>query len=407
MLILSCNTLYGIQHSVNRILTLTLTISIIILIIYRWLSLPIRKDAWSRYAVWVIYITLVYATIHIYHHTFFDYSAVAQCLYFVLFPLLFYILYKDNLITYYYESFNRYVIFLAATSTVLWFVGPTTGFMKPNCSIYDAWVVSRARDVPGWCYLLFNAADSISIIPNIQIFRNCSIFVEPAIYSYVIAIALIFEVYFLKRKHSRLIVGLLLLTTLTTTSATGISIAILIILSKLVFSMEKKGRIELKWTMILIPIALIAVRGALNMRFAAGSGGIRVDSLIAEMAAWSNNILFGNGFGNRELVIANMSDWRMHDIGASDSIGLVFVYGGLIYLSVFCVTFSGFFKGYGDLKDDANRFDLICAGLMHFVVWSFTVVLFKPVSVMFWSIGLFNILRVADINEENRIIVYT
>lgn len=396
LLILGCNTLYSIQSGVNALLTLILMISMSVFIICRWISLPIQRDAWSRYSIWVIFVILVYTTIHIYHHILFDFSAVVQCICFLLFPLFFYIISKDNLIRYYYETFNRYILLLSVSATILWFLGPTLNLISPNCSIYDAWVVSRAREVEGWYYLLFNAADSVYILPSIQISRNSSIFVEPAIFSYLIAIALIFEVYFIKRRHSKLFIGMLLLTTMTTTSATGISIAIMIILSKLIVSMGKNGRIELKWSILLIPIAIIAIRGALNMRFAAGSGGIRFDNLHAEMVAWSHNILLGNGFGNRELVIANLSDWRMHDLGASDSIGLVFVYGGILYLSVFCVAFSGFFKECCDLDGNRNKSDSICAGLLHFIVWSLTVVLFKPVSVMFWSIGLYNILKAAD-----------
>ncbi|WKF71652.1 hypothetical protein QYM39_02995 [Pediococcus pentosaceus] len=272
---------------------------------------------------------------------------------------------KNNLLL----KFRNVVLVLAVISLVFWLVA-MIGFL-PNSSTVIDW--GRIKVINGYFHVHYIAQGTTDFLGLQGIVRNTGIFVEAPMYSYVLSLALITDVFFGTRSKGYSKKSLLLMATIfTTTSSTGAILVILVIFSKIVFLSTRISKsIKVILLIFLLPIVTAAVSYIVKSKLDSNwysSTSIRINDFVAGYQAWKNHWILGNGLNNYDAILQNM-DYRRLRLNANDgfSTGLmeVLAYGGIIYGLYFLIPIVML------IKKDKKVF--LVAGIS-FVLFTFTLV---------------------------------
>lgn len=251
------------------------------------------------------------------------------------FPLLFlyYFIDKDtnSLIIEFLRKIVNIMVTLAVISLVLYFIGPLTNIIEPTGEFYTTWTgYGEFKTLPSYFKMEF-ITQRINLFGNV-IARNTGIFTEAPMYSLNLTIALAIQMYLLKDK-SRFKKIVLAITIITTTSSTGIIILTAMIAESIMFKKNKsKVNKAIKYISIpfLIAIAVIIITNAFTTRADMISGDIRRDDYISCFKAWKEDKIFGNGYGNLDVIGKYISGFR--EIGQSSAVMVVLAQGGIYLL---------------------------------------------------------------------------
>lgn len=177
----------------------------------------------------------------------------------------------------------------------------------------------RYHPIVGYFGLLFNTQGSETFL-GINMFRNTGIFTEAPMHSFVLIIALLITLFIEKapvaKKKRVLDLTLLMITLLTTTSTTGLFIAIL----AFYFYLYKRVPSRFKLIFIVvIPFIFIALSILLSQKYANayGSFSVRMDDIRASYRAWQDHLLLGNGWLNESAIKQYMMTSRLVSNGNS------------------------------------------------------------------------------------------
>ncbi|EKK21028.1 hypothetical protein [Fructilactobacillus florum] len=183
---------------------------------------------------------------------------------------------------------------------------------------------------------------------GLNLIRNTGLYAEAPMFSFVLSVSFVFNLFYLQKDISyRFRNGLLLVTIFTTVSTTGILIAFLAIFGKFIGDHHKFYTNLSKRLRFLIAFfgsftLLIGLGGILinKLNTFQGSVSIRSDDIHAGFSAFSKSPFFGNGIGNLHLIKRLMASYRLIPGGNNGfSIGIleVMVYGGILLLLFYLV----------------------------------------------------------------------
>ena len=376
----STNSLYALQGSMRTILYLGIVLAVLVLIFLTWRTVPISRTFLRGFAIWPAFVVLAFALIGVGGSSFGGIGTGISMTLIIALPLLLHLLLQDGQLRSLLAAYCDISFLFAALSLVLWVLGPIAGVISPNCSIISTWNAQGIEmPTPGYFGLVYQT-QTIDFLGG-HFIRNTGIFPEAPMYSYALCIALLFSYLCgLKRPLKNAVIGI---TVLSTVSTTGIIVVFALVIFVLT---EASSKATGGWrTLMLMAIGLLAVAivclviSLFNTKLDSSSGSIRFDDYRAGFLAWQNNLIFGNGLGNSDVVKQYMSGFRSYNLGFSNSPMDILARGGILFMLVFLVQIVGLFRW-------PSTRGKLAAGLFVFL-WAVTIVTTLPITLFFFSFG--------------------
>lgn len=258
------------------------------------------------------------------------------------------------------------IIILSVISLVFWIYSEIG--IPPTCSLDVIW--GSLFSDHGYYFLHFLSQEPVNFL-GLVFWRNTGIFVEAPMYSYVLSIGLLINLFLIKKNVFSFSTLVLLFTIFTTTSTTGLIVSVLAIVYYKYITMNKlplrSKKIIFIFAGVLATIVVLIV--LMNKQKAMGSSvSVRSDDFFAGFHAWLSHPIFGNGMNNYQAIVNNMSPSRLvpgGNKGFSTGLMMILAYGG-IYLSIPYVgsVIVSFFE---------NKY-LFGLALFSFILFVFTIV---------------------------------
>lgn len=239
-------------------------------------------------------------------------------------------------------KFTNIVLVIATVSLFFWVFGSLLGRIQSTGFLYTTWTGNDSLKRVTSYYGIYYETQSVTFfgLTVDKIVRNTAIFTEAPMASMVFGIAFLNEM-LMREKLSWKRCAILATAVISTISTTGITVLIIAIGLRYVFTKSKtKGAVSLK--LLLLPIvfvvALIALNFLVEQKLGTSSGSTRIDDFVAGYKAWMDAPLFGNGYGNSASYEKYMSSFRSHNTGFSNSPMQVLAYGGIYLFFPYCVS---------------------------------------------------------------------
>ena len=253
------------------------------------------------------------------------------------------------------------------------------------------------RDVT--CRTFFNIYYEAQTTPifssTFKVIRNCGIFCEAPMFSFVISIALLIEL-FLKSKKNFKKIFIFILTILTTFSTTGILLSLISLFIFIIGNIRKFQKKYHNFFMIMLPTIFIIffIIGYIyihdKMTVGELSFNCREDDIVSCLKCFTENPIFGVGFGNSDKIINYFSEWRMNNLGLSTGffillaeLGLFFAIPLLFYGMKFC-----FVRYNNEYYFNINKFGFFFCFILIYII---TNVPSKQIVLIIFSMFIINI----------------
>ena len=327
LLIIEANSIYTDQFGTSKIRFLIIAI-MGVLVLLNSVQLVVTRNVIKKVLTFYIlyFISLVSLVLM---HSDFDNKFILN--YFVALPLgvLLVVVYliKFNFLVL-VEKFNNIVLLLAIISLFFWIFGSVLQFLSPTNYILSNWAENR---IDSSYYGIYYETQRILVFDNVFI-RNTGMFPESPMWSFPLCLALINEHYLVK-KSSNIKKMILSLTILTTFSTTGIFVAGLIYIYKLIYKYKGKYKVFFL-TIVSTIIGFLAI--VLREKSKTGSASLRYDDFEIGLSIWKENIFFGVG-GSFSAAITSRMEASTRGLGYSNGLFVVLVTGGII---LFLISFS-------------------------------------------------------------------
>lgn len=238
-------------------------------------------------------------------------------------------------------AFKNIVTVIGAASVLFWGLATVLTFIPPTGQIYSTWS-SDASPVPvrSW-YNIYFETQNMDAFDMGNITRNTSIFTEGPMASMCFCFALLIN-QFIDTKSPLICTVILIISILSTISATGYVFLLMIFIQKYISLLDyRKDKLKV----ILLPIIFI-VCGCIAFlvfddKLDSSSLILRTDDYIVGFDAWSAEWLLGWGIGNHQAIVNYMDMWRVVNsfFGFSNGIFAVLVEGGLFIGGVYILSF--------------------------------------------------------------------
>ncbi len=398
-MVLLANTLPGLLPGRKGILYPALVLLSAFVVALLWKDSPLAKRTVRRWLMWTalvagVYFAIVFATGDGYGR----YGGSAF-LFFGICPLLIVLLAKNELLDTYLRAFVNVLVLLAALSMALWLLGPVCGILSPNCVIRNSW---NGLGIELWSEGYFHL---LYVVQNVDILgfstvRNTGIFAEAPMYSLILCIGVLIE-YYLAERTRRSVVWLLSLCVVTTFSTTGIIFLIAFCaLECLGFVYKSGSRLRMLGMLLFVVAFVVAVDYAVLLiddKLATRSGNIRLDDFSAGFQAWIQHPIVGYGLSDADSVTRYMSDFRLGNLGFSNSFFDVLVRGGVLFMVLFLTSLFGYLRIGGRRRK---------AGLLFACLWVVTISTFHPVALFMFSFGVAGLLTspLADARTDSALL---
>lgn len=162
--------------------------------------------------------------------------------------------------------------------------------------------------------------------------RNCAFFYEAPKFNVILTLALAYSCY-IKKEFVTVKNIVILLTIVSAQSVTGILLALFIIATKLIFKEDEYKIGKRNVFLILSPILLTGLTFAFieifSAKIASASGVERLQDYYVGFMAWKQNILFGSGIGNNDIIDSVSQIMGRESLGFSNGIFRILAQGGL------------------------------------------------------------------------------
>lgn len=393
LLILLGNTLVGLDRgTLLYLLTLCVTVAIVVV---NWVGVALTRREAATWFIWAIIALGAYISVFFVTGDGRGGYGLLSTGFLITCPLMIVLLAKGGKLGGYLRAFVNLTALLAVISLALWVAGPITGMISDNCSISTTWTGSGERLLrPGYFHLLY--VTQTSDLFGFPIIRNTGIFAEAPMYSYVLCMALLFEMV-LSGRPRKAVALILLITVITTLSTTGIVFVFAISYALVVYKsrgMQSKSRpIFLIILAIFFVIVTLASFSLLDQKLDSTSGSIRLDDFRAGFLAWSERPIFGYGLGDTDALTLFMSSFRSFNQGFSNSLFDLLVRGGMVFALPFLIAMAGYLL----LPKRAQL-----AGLLFLYLWVITIVTFQPLTYLMFGFGVVGLMRGTDgLNAES------
>lgn len=269
-------------------------------------------------------------------------------------------------------KYEKLVLLIAILSMFFWIFGSQLHIINPSNIVYSNWS-GTGLDTPIKSYygIYFETQgiifDSVGLIS-----RNSAVFVEAPMCSLHFSIALLIEL-FLVKKISKVKVLILILANITTFSSTGVILIVISLGTKFIIN-NPKSKVLYIIKVLFIPLCILFISGIsyilLIDKLGTNSGSIRIDDFKVGFKAWKENIFFGAGFNNYEFIKSFMESWRSYNTGFSNSPMIILsdggIYIGLLYICSFALGIIKSFK-----RNEINKVTFIAM-----IIYLFTITIF-------------------------------
>lgn len=373
VLVLSSNTLYC--RLMNNFCSIILLVLVSVSTFIGVLFTPIVRQQVKRTYLWAVVVLVGYVVTAVYNDSFGGGRVLCYFLLLAISPCMLVILDIYNIRQLAINIYVNIVTILAGISLILWLLGPIFGFISPNGTINSNWSgMGEVNTVDGYFGLLYLVQRDQLL--GISAIRNTGIFVEAPMYSFTLSIAITLEVLAHRplNKARAIVLALCIVSTLSTTG-----VVVLLLLATMLAWRKLGNRWKPLFICFVVLILLIAGYIVCS-KIATSSGGTRVDDFNAGAAAWLENPVFGNGYAGSGVILSHMSEWRLHNMGFSNSPMEILSLGGLISLLPIAFGFAGYF-----VKSNSDR---RCLGLIFVILWTVTCVSFLPVTALIVAYGV-------------------
>lgn len=237
--------------------------------------------------------------------------------------------------------YENLMVFISIISLLFWTLGSILHVISPTGHVMINWAGNEDNSVWSNTYYNIHFETQGMVINGHSIIRNTGIFVESTVYGFNLTLAFLIELFFRKKK-SKFRIIILIITIFTSLSTTAIIIAFSSVVIKTVTYQAYSIRFKAICTMILIPIMLVCIYAMMSAKLSTVSGVTRVDDISAGIKAWSDNILFGCGVENNAYI--KYRTRYLDNLGFSNSLIQILVYGGLLLISPYVFSVYKWYK---------------------------------------------------------------
>ena len=273
---------YGKFIKILILSLLLFSVGFLTIINIRWIK--VEKSKWELFLIFIMF-SVIFVII--------NFNNVTKSVLFLL-VLFIFGLYRTSIDSINHNSLElmkkiiNVVFVLAIISIVFWILGSVLKVLETNVEI----IVTRNKiiqNIKGYYHLYYESQMENTF--GFNFYRNCGIFYEAPKYSLLLSIALMMEVFLVKRKVTFKAI-MLIVTIISTFSLTGIVLVVFVVLSNFMISKSNlKIFSYIKWVSIfsLILITLIIIGNLLNVKSTTNSYSDRLDDYIAGYKAWTVN----------------------------------------------------------------------------------------------------------------------
>lgn len=298
-----------------------------------------------------------------------------QTFLFPLFCFLLYLLISKNKECV-WNCFVNLMVLIACISLVFFIGGTILNIIPASRTATFEWAYTRQ------CRSFFNLYYEAQRLNTSNGFlqRNCGIFTEAPMYSFLLCMAISVEV-FLKKYPNKIKCIILAVTVLTTQSTTGYLFLLMVLFLLYVNNAFLTNKMTVKKLLfiIVVIIAVFVVVQVLDqkMSFSSGSNSTqtRTDHLIACIQAWFHSPIWGVGYQNLDSVLSYASTDQGMSVGFPYMLASsgVFLTGTLVFPLLYNIL--SFFK--------QRRLKLLFFELTVMMLYFFTAVTSTPIILFF------------------------
>lgn len=294
------------------------------------------------------------------------------------------------------RKFQNLMCWLCAISLFFWFFGSILKMIPVNTFKVIEW--GNVRTIGGY-YNLYFETQVIDVFGLSSQWRNTGIFTEGPMYSLVLCISLIYELLLSEKTNwSRAI--LITLTMFSVFSTTGFLVLFGAYFAKLLFTDSRSPlrRVAiLSSMMVSIPLLMSYLIKLILEKSQTGSATLRNDDFFAGLKTWLEYPFLGSGFGNDLAIVRNMIMSFRKNIGYSNGIFQILVYGGLILFLIYLLPMlKGLFSRYVSMQYKS-------AIMLWFVILFATIMGTTPIF-LFISGLMYTVMAQAKLEREKRVI---
>lgn len=338
MAILQCNTVFFTMPTTGRMIQIVWYVTLVILFGYSAAYMVVNEInilPLIKFLLCLILILVIFSSVQYQRYSPSILKIVMDAINIIALTCFFYVRNWSGEIRGFFYRFENIVVILSGVSLFFWFLSvigvPTTSQVTID------W--GGVRSIPGYFWFHFLAQGQIGFLGLSEIPRNTGLFAEAPMYSYILCLAMLIDV-FLRNKEklfSRSFV-ILVITIFTTTSTTGVIVLLGTVVYYVLFI--KKGiskAIKLILAFVIVPVGLVLLRYILISKFDIvgwnTSTGLRIDDIHAGFLAWKDGLWFGNGLGNIQSIIAYMDPRRIAGnlTGISNGMFATLATGGITF----------------------------------------------------------------------------
>ena len=274
-------------------------------------------------------------------------------------------------------KYKNLIVFISVMSLFFYVFGTWLNWIEPTGQIYSNWAATE-NDVAifkGYMNLHFETQIDDNFIGNGGVVRNSSIFTEAPMFSLHLSLALLVELFIVKRTKSPVVI-LLIVTIATTTSSTGYALVALALFFKFIIWSKDINKMRYLRAVSLL-VLLVFIAGVIIQLFDNKEDTIsaltRVDDYIVGIQTWLTSPLFGVGLGNYDAFIQNMDGWRMVRTGYSNSICMLLGQGGIWLFSLYmCAIYIGTIQAYRK-----KLYNTSCVAFLILYLYCFAIATYK------------------------------
>lgn len=383
LVVLDCNSVYVKLYNSQNVLDILLIFSLCLLIAYYMLANKNNSDKKQSLMKVILLILgiIMYSLVYIVFTKVVSKRFIKSFM--IILPLFLIIYSQSNNLKIIISKIPSIVFILAIISIFFWILGPITNIINPTNHVTIGW--GGVRTINSYFNIHFytqSASFLGSIIP-----RNTGMFVEGPMYSLVLTLALLIEL-FINKNHSLIYIIVFLITIFTTVSTTGIVLSVSTIVIYYIFSLKNKNTLIKFLKILSIPLVLLLgfniVNGFLSRKYNSLSYNVRIDDYQAAIKTFQQYPIFGCGFGDETQLHKNMSSFRSENNGFSNSLFLLLAQGGIYLLLIFVYSMIRIIA-FAKKNNNLNLFIFL---IFYIVLLSTTLFLYQSIVMNILAISL-------------------
>lgn len=281
------------------------------------------------------------------------------------FPLFIIYLQGDNALEI-GEIYTNIVFVIAMLSLFFFFFGSVYGIIRYT-EYYPYSIVGWGRNNYYDYYHLYCQGQEASAFGYAGV-RNIGLFVEGPMLTYVVSIALYYELFLRKKSFRKIYVAVLLVTIVTSLSTTGLLVAVILLYLRFYNIVRKNVYIRYFFIPIVFCVIGYILYYIIQDKFTSNifSASTRVDDILASFKCFFSHIINGVGYQNMKAIDPYRS-LKISDPGLSTGIGAILAYGGMEWGIWYFIPFIIAVKNYITNKNNKKN--------MAFVIMAFFLLL--------------------------------